>query len=83
MKGKLFVQDKSPFRGWGRFLAALEGEVNAWLAANPGIKVVHITQSSNGGGFDSSKVFLSVWYEGSAEPAAAVDRAGSTAFRRT
>jgi hypothetical protein len=81
VKVKLFVQDKSPFRRWGRFVAALEDEVNAWLAANPRIKIMHITQSSNGGSFDTSKVFLSLWYEESAEPAPAVDRAGRTAFR--
>jgi hypothetical protein len=81
VKVKLFVQDKSPFRRWGRFVAALEEEVNAWLAAHPGIKIVHIARSSNGGSFDTSKVFLSVWYEESAEPAEAVDRAATTAFR--
>ena len=83
MKVKLFVRDKSPFRGWGRFLAALEAEVNAWLAANPDIQIVHITQSSNGGSFDTSKVFLSVWYEEGAGPAPDVDRPGSTALRST
>jgi hypothetical protein len=63
MKVKLFVKDKSPFRRWARFLADLEDEVNAWLAANPGIRICNVTQSSNGGSFDSSKVFLSIWYE--------------------
>ena len=88
MKVKLFVQDKSPFRRWNRFLESLEAEVHAWLAANPGIKIVHITQSSNGGSFDTSKVFLSIWYEESTardeestETTAAEDRPGSTAFR--
>jgi hypothetical protein len=81
VKVKLFVQDKSPFRRWGQFVAALEEEVNAWLAANPGIKIVHITQSSNGGSFDTSKVFLSVWYEESTDPPAVVARADNTAFR--
>ena len=74
MKVKLFVQDKSPFRRWSRFLAQLEDEVNTWLAANPGIKIIHITQSSNGGSFDTSKVFLSVWYEECAQPGVAADR---------
>jgi len=80
VKVKLFVQDKSVFVRWGRFLAAPEGEVNGWLATNPGIRIVHITRSSNGGSFDTSKVFLSVWYEESAGPATA-DRGGSTAIR--
>ena len=74
MKVKLFVKDKSAFRRWGRFVGELEAEVNAWLAANPGIKIVHITQSSNGGSFDTSKVFLSVWYEEGAEPVAPAKR---------
>jgi hypothetical protein len=82
VKVKLFVHDKSPFRGWRRSVASLEDEVNGWLAANPGIRIMHITQSSNGGSFDSSKVFLSIWYEERAEPADALDRAGNTAFRR-
>jgi hypothetical protein len=81
VKVKLFVRDKSAFQRWSRFVAALEDEVNDWLADNPGIQIVHVTQSSNGGSFDTSKVFLSVWYEERAEPAAGVDRAGSTAFR--
>ncbi len=82
MKVKLFVRDKSAFGRWNRFVAELEDEVNAWLAANPGIRIVHITQSSNGGSFDTSKVFLSVWYEDGAEPTAAPDRPSSTAFQR-
>jgi len=69
MKVKLFVQDKS-----GRLtdlVAALEEHVNTWLAANAGINIRHITQSSNGGTLDTSKVFLSVWYEEGAEPSVA------------
>ena len=83
MKVKLFGKDRSAFGRWGRFLAELEDEVNAWLAAHPGIKIVHIAQSSNGGSLDTSKVFLSVWYEEGAEPTAPADRAGGTAFRST
>ena len=74
MKVKLFVRDKSPFRRWSRYLEDLEDEVNAWLAANPGITIVTITQSSNGGSFDTSKVFLSVWYEEGAEPGTLASR---------
>ena len=54
MKVKLFVRDKSMFVGWRRYLEALEDEVNAWLADHPGIRIAHITQSSNGGSFDTS-----------------------------
>ena len=63
MKVKLFVRDKSVFQGWARYLADMEDEVNDWLSVHPGIRIVHVTQSSNGGSFDTSKVFLSVWYE--------------------
>jgi hypothetical protein len=83
MKVKLFGQDKSIFRSWGKFLALLEDEVNAWLAVHPGIRIVHVAQSSNGGSLDTSKVFLSVWYEESGEPAAGVDRTSSAAFHST
>src|SRR5262249_45578768 len=81
VKVKLFVRDKSPFGRWGRFLAALEDEVNAWLAVHPEIRIVHVTQSSDGGSFDTCKVFLSIWYEEGAEPHAVVDRPGNSAFQ--
>jgi hypothetical protein len=63
MKVKLFVGDKGLFGRWTGFVASLEERVNTWLADNAGITIHHIIQSSNGGSFDSSKVFLSVWYE--------------------
>jgi hypothetical protein len=63
MKMKLFLKDKSAFRKWDRFVRELEDEVNTWLAAHPGLRIVHVTQSSNGGSFDTSKVMMSVWYE--------------------
>ena len=63
MRVKLFVRDKGGFTRWARFLSQLEDEINAWLADNPGIRIVHVTQSSNGGSLDTSKVFVSVWYE--------------------
>ncbi len=68
MKVKLFVKDKSSFRSWGRYVGDLEAEINAWLAAHPDIRIVHLTQSSNGGSFDTSKVFVSIWYEEGAQP---------------
>ena len=63
MRVKFFIKDKSPFSFWNTFQSRLEDEVNAWLADNPGIHIVHVAQSSNGGSLDSSKVFLSIWYE--------------------
>jgi hypothetical protein len=80
MKLKLFMQDKALFGRWSTFLATLENEVNTWLAANPRIKIVHMAQSSTGGSFDTSKVFLSVWYQEGAE-LVEKEQAGSTAFR--
>ncbi len=44
----------------------LEREINAWLGQNPGIKIIDIKQSSNGGSMANTKVFISVWYEQSA-----------------
>ena len=72
MKIKLFVKDKGLQR-WRRFVGELEDEVNAWLAANSNVKVVHVTQSSNGGSFDTSKLFISVWYEESTSQAIRVE----------
>jgi hypothetical protein len=63
MKVKLFIADKSNFRSWRRHSEELEGEINTWLAAHPGIRVVGINQSSNGGSFDTTKVVISIWYE--------------------
>ncbi len=44
----------------------LEREINVWLGQNPGIKIIDIKQSSNGGSMANTKVFISVWYEQSA-----------------
>jgi hypothetical protein len=64
MKIKLFVGVHGGLFGrWVSFKEALEEKVNTWLAANPEIKIHNITQSSNGGSLDSTKVFLFVWYE--------------------
>ena len=43
--------------------AEIEKDVNSWLEQNPKIKVVDIKQTSNGGSFQTSKMFISVWYE--------------------
>ncbi|HEY7310079.1 MAG TPA: hypothetical protein VH643_12025 [Gemmataceae bacterium] len=65
MKVKLFVQDKG-------VVESLEEQVNTWLAANAGIRIRHITQSSNGGSLErTSKVFISVWYEEGDDPSIA------------
>ncbi len=41
----------------------LEKEVNDWLEQHPDIKIIDVKQSSNGGSWANTKVFLSVWYE--------------------
>jgi hypothetical protein len=44
---------------------AFEGEINAWLGENPGIKIVDIKQSANGGGTFWAPLLclVSIWYE--------------------
>lgn len=41
----------------------LEKEINVWLEQHPKIKIIDIEQSSNGGSWSNTKVFISVWYE--------------------
>jgi hypothetical protein len=63
MKVKLFIRDNSLFRSWRKQTEDFEDEINTWLAAHPGIRVVEIKQSSNGGSLDTTKIVISVWYE--------------------
>ncbi len=44
-------------------VSSLEKEINAWLEQHPSIRVIDIRQSSNGGSWASTKVFVSIWYE--------------------
>ncbi|MCP4357921.1 MAG: hypothetical protein GY796_07900 [Chloroflexi bacterium] len=41
----------------------LEKEINVWLEQHPSIKIIDIKQSSNGGSWANTKVFVSIWYE--------------------
>ncbi len=41
----------------------LEKEINVWLEQHPSIKINDIRQSSNGGSWANTKVFVSIWYE--------------------
>ncbi len=41
----------------------LEKEINVWLEQHPSIKIVDIRQSSNGGSWANTKVFVSIWFE--------------------
>ena len=41
----------------------LENEINDWLDANSGIKIVDIKQSCCGGSFNPRLTVVSIWYE--------------------
>ena len=41
----------------------LEEEINAWIKANSGIKIIDIKQSSCGGSLEPSNTIISIWYE--------------------
>ena len=41
----------------------MQSEINTWLAANPGIRIITIKQSSNAGSLEPSKLWVSIWYE--------------------
>ncbi len=47
-------------------VSRLEDDVNAWLAQHPDIKIIEIRQSSNGGSWANTKIFVTIWYEAAA-----------------
>ena len=57
MKMKLFGKEGS------KEALGLEEEVNAWLDQHPNIKIIDIRQSTSGGSFADTKLYISVWYE--------------------
>ena len=57
---KLFGKENSKK---GLDVLDLEKEINNWLEEHPSIKIVKIRQSSNGGSFYATNLFISVWYE--------------------
>jgi len=61
MKVKFFIVD-GPLKKRGAKLNEFESAINAWLAANPRIRIEQIHQPSNGGSLDHTKVVVSVWY---------------------
>ena len=63
MLAKMFGKSVGYFTTTHKAAWQLEGEINAWLKANPGIRVVQIRQSSNAGSLEPSKVWVSIWYE--------------------
>jgi len=60
MKMKLFGKENSKH---GLEVLAIEKDINDWLEVNPDIIIKDIKQSSNGGSWATSKLFISVWYE--------------------
>ena len=63
MKTKVFAISEGYFRRISKAALSLESQINAWLNANPGIKIVDIKQSSCGGSAEPSKTIVSIWYE--------------------
>ena len=63
MKTKIFAISEGYFRKISKAALSLEREINVWLNANPGIKIVDIKQSSCGGSAEPSKTIVSIWYE--------------------
>lgn len=61
MKVKLFAREYE--RHGIDAVLNLELEINSWLKQNPSIKIVDIRQSSNGGSWNDTKFFISVWYK--------------------
>jgi hypothetical protein len=57
---KLFGRENSKH---GLEVLGIENDINDWLEQNPKIKILNITQSSNGGSWATSKLFVSIWYE--------------------
>ncbi len=44
-------------------VSILESDVNSWLETHPDIRVIDIRQSSSGGSWANTKIFVSLWYE--------------------
>ena len=63
MKTKIFGKSGGYFRSFSKTVFHLQEEINAWLAANPGIKIIDIKQSSSVGSAEPSKIIISIWYE--------------------
>ena len=63
METKIFGISQGYFRKISKAAFHLQEEINAWLAANPGIKIIDIKQSSSGGSVEPSNIIISIWYE--------------------
>lgn len=68
MEVKVFTKVLTPKQGfWPRSTIVsnngLEGEINLWLASQPDIKILKITQSQSGGSWMPATLTISVWYQ--------------------
>jgi len=63
MRVKFFGKSAGYFQSAGQVAKEMEGEVAAWLAQHPDIKLISVEQSSSGGSLEPSKIWVSVWYE--------------------
>lgn len=63
MKTKIFAISGGYFRGISKTALSLERNINAWINANPRIKIIDIKQSACGGSVEPSKIIISIWYE--------------------
>ncbi len=63
MKTKIFAISGGYFRNISKTALSLEEEINAWIKANSGIKIIDLKQSSCGGSVEPSKIIISIWYE--------------------
>ena len=63
MKTKIFAISGGYFRRILKTASHLEREINAWINANPGIKIIDIKQSACGGSAEPSKIIISIWYK--------------------
>jgi hypothetical protein len=62
MKVKLFLK-YNPLNNEFRNLSDLETEINDWLAASPGIRILHVQQSAEVGAEDRIMWAMSFLYE--------------------
>lgn len=61
MTMKLFA--KANTKKDGSCMLELEQEINEWLAKHPTIKIADRLQSSSGGSWQVSKLFITIWYD--------------------
>ena len=66
---KIFAMREGYFGSINKAASELEEEINAWLRANPDVRIISATQSSCMGSMDPSRTIVSVWYQDKATQA--------------